>query len=231
MDEYHPGHLRLPIVRVLGGARFDDHLEACLGNFYLRPLITQWLINCIGKPECDNGLQRALYIQLTSVEMIAQLRIGAIIYISIFVPMRWLAANTHKLGHRKWGEKSMARAINLVYLAAIKIRTDSTLILNEDFMMNILTPISNKVLELKDYLEWYFEEKRTLVHNDYSVDSRKSGIDIVRSELFYPEEKSNRETTHMCEILGEEVGDIIVVECEDKGAGKVTHQYIGEYPR
>ena len=96
-------------------------------------------------------------------------------------------------------------------------------------MMNILVPIANQVLELKDYLEWYFEEKKTLVHNDYSIDSREIRIDIVRSELFYPEEKSNRETTHMCEVLGEEVGDIIVVECEDKGAGKVTHQYIGEY--
>lgn len=56
--KYHPGHLRLrlPIVRTLDGARFDDHLEACLGNYYLRPLITDWRMYCIGKLENDNPL-------------------------------------------------------------------------------------------------------------------------------------------------------------------------------
>jgi hypothetical protein len=84
---------------VLGSTRFDDALEAYLGNYYQHRIIVEWLLYCIANPENDNILQRALFIQLTSVEIIAQLHVGAIMFMAVIVPMRWLAANTHVLGH------------------------------------------------------------------------------------------------------------------------------------
>ena len=122
----------------------------------------------------------------------------------------------------------MAEAINLIYQAFMQVRANGAIILDEDFMMNILLPVVDKLTELSNFLEWYFKKKRTLVYGSFTKDSRKLGIDIVRAEVFYPSKRSNRETTEICKMLGEEVGDIIVIECEDTSVGKVTHQYIDE---
>ena len=80
--------------------------------YYQRRIIVDWLLYCIAKPENDNILQRALFVELTSVEMIVQLPVGAIMFMAVIVPMRWLAVNTHVLRHRQWGEKNMGEAIN-----------------------------------------------------------------------------------------------------------------------
>ncbi len=63
----------------------------------------------------ENILQRNLFIILESSEMIAQLRLCSIFFLTIIVPMHWLASNTFKLSHRQWREKSMGRVIDLVY--------------------------------------------------------------------------------------------------------------------
>ena len=60
-------------------------------------------------------MQRALYILLRSVEMIAQLRIGEILFLSVIVPMQWLSAKTHLFAHHNWGENHIAIAIDCVY--------------------------------------------------------------------------------------------------------------------
>ena len=69
--------------------------------------------------------------------MIAQLRLCSIFFLTIIVPMRWLASNTFKLSHRQWGEKSMGRVIDLVYDAFVAIQKDDTLILDYNLMMGI----------------------------------------------------------------------------------------------
>ena len=60
-------------------------------------------------------MQRALFIILRSVQMIAQLQVGSIFFLSIIVPTRCLSTNTHLMEQRKWGEKNMACAIDCVY--------------------------------------------------------------------------------------------------------------------
>ena len=78
----------------------------------------------------ENILQRNLFIILESSEMIAQLRLCSIFFLTIIVPMRWLASNTFKLSHRQWGEKSMGRVIDLVYDAFVAIQVGAVLIKN-----------------------------------------------------------------------------------------------------
>eukprot|EP00956_Cyclotella_meneghiniana_P030608 scaffold77601_cov18-Cyclotella_meneghiniana.AAC.1 len=79
-------------------------------------------------------------------------------YLSVIVPLRWLAGNTHKLAHRNWGERSMGKALDLLHEAFVKIRSDPSLLLKETFIMNIFKPLYAQLPELKDYLNYYREE-------------------------------------------------------------------------
>jgi hypothetical protein len=222
----HPGEVRIPITRILGGNRHDVSFEACIANYYHRHEIVEWLLYCLALPDNENILQNALYQLLISVEMIAQLRIGAIFFISIIVPMRWLAGNTHILAHREWGEKHMARSIDLVYDAMLKIQKNSKLFLKEDFMMNILKPLYSQLPELEDYLTWYFEEKSNYVAGTKATDVRKKGMKLVREELFYPQRIENRETHECCVMLSLEVANCLIIEFQD--TSKVTHMYVNK---
>ena len=107
--------MKIPITRVLVGAWFDGIFEARVGNFWKRPEIMKWLLYVLALPKNDSIMQRALFIILRSVQIIAQLQVGSVFFLSILVPMRWLSANTHLLEHWKWGEKNMACVIDCVY--------------------------------------------------------------------------------------------------------------------
>ena len=65
-------------------------------------------------------------------------------------------------------------------------------------MMDIFKPLYNKLPELKEYLDWYFEEKETRVIGESAVGSRKKGIKLVKSEVFSPVDADNRATHECC---------------------------------
>ena len=100
-ETYFPGRVEIPITRALGGYQFDVVFEACVVNYCKRKEIVKWLLYVFPMPKNDSIMQRALYILLRSVEMIAQLRVGAIFFLSVIVPMRRLSAKNHLLAHRK----------------------------------------------------------------------------------------------------------------------------------
>ena len=79
--------MKIPITRVLGGARFDGIFEACVGNFCKRPEIMKWLVYVLALPKNDSIMQYSIVIILRSVHTIAQLRFGSIFFLSILVPM------------------------------------------------------------------------------------------------------------------------------------------------
>ena len=88
MQLNHPDTIKLPIVRTLNGDRHNMEFEACLGSYYLRRYWVQWLLYALSSVEKDKDasiLQQAILIQHTSREMIAQLRVGSIYYMSIIV--------------------------------------------------------------------------------------------------------------------------------------------------
>ena len=89
----------------------------------------------------ENLLQRSLFIVLGSMEVIDQLRVASILHLAVVWQLRWLAGNKHKLAHCKWGERSMGKAIDLLYEAFVKIEADGLLILDHEFMMNIFSPL------------------------------------------------------------------------------------------
>ena len=117
----------------------------------------KWLVYVSSLPNNDSIMQRALFIILRSVQMISQLRVGSIFFLSILVPMRWLSFNTNLLEHQNWGEKNIACAINCVYKKSLNIKERPALILQKHFMLSIISDFYRKLLELKDYLDWHRE--------------------------------------------------------------------------
>ena len=129
METFRPGSLFVPVVRVLNGNRQDASFEGAFPLYVGRSHMVAFLNErlCAGKPilymTCfsnvcqltrlfteglsENILQRNLFIILESSEMIAQLRLCSIFFLTIIVPMHLLASNTFKLSHCQWGEKSM----------------------------------------------------------------------------------------------------------------------------
>ena len=184
MESFRPGLLFVPVVRVLNGNRQDasfegafplyvghSHMVAFLNERLCASKTTLYMILCsskacpltllFSKGVSENILQRNLFIILESSEMIAQLRLCSIFFLTIIIPMHWLGSNTFKLSHRQWGEKSMGRVIDLVYDAFVAIQADGTLILNYDFMMGIFGDLQTELPEFNTYMTWYFEEKES----------------------------------------------------------------------
>ena len=115
MKENYPGEL-LFHVESTHGSRQDIMFTAALAIAMNRSFNIEFLDYCLcmsDKTKQDHVLQRSLFILLSSVEMAAQARLLAIMYLSIILPLRWLAGNTHKLasfhwGAHRWGAHSMS---------------------------------------------------------------------------------------------------------------------------
>ena len=149
----------------------------------------------------NNLLQHLLFIVFGSMEMIAQLRVASILHLGVVLPMRWLAGNTHKLAKYGWGERSMGKAIALLHDAFVEIQSDGSLLLEQDFIMNIFSPLYNKIPPFKQYLDYHVEEKEGNVIGSNNEHDRVLAIDEAMAELFYPQKMENRQTTELCHEL------------------------------
>ena len=186
MKENYPGEL-LFHVESTHGSRQDIMFTAALAIAMNRSFNIDFLDYCLrmsDKTKRDHVLQRSLFVVLLSVEMAAQARLLAIMYLSIILPLRWLAGNTHKLVSFHWGARSMGRALDVLREKVLVIKASPNLILDEYFMMNIFAQFMY-LMPFKEYLEFMFTKRRM------SVVARRSGdkvmhMQLARSELFKP---------------------------------------------
>jgi hypothetical protein len=218
----HPDKARLPIVRVTGGSRQDSSFESALPIYDMLDEILEFLHECV--LTSDNKLQRSMFIILSSMEYIAQLRVASILFLSVVVPMRWLAGKTHELAHRGWGERSMGRAIDLLHTAFTDILEEPSLLLDYEFVMNIFQPLYNDLPEFEEFLEFYREDKVGNVHGSSHPRDRIRVMDLAIAEVFFPAKLRNRETTQFCIRLSKGIATVLLVELED--TSKATHQYV-----
>ena len=225
METYHRGVLWLPIVRVLGGARQDGSFEAALPLYAGRKFIIEYLHKTLCENDKDNILQHNMFIVLESVEIISMIRVAAIFFLSVVVPWRWLAGKTHELAHRQWGEKDMGVVCDIVYEKFKTIAEDGDKMLDEDFMLQMFSPLYTKLPEFKQFIEWYFEEKTA-----YPVGIKRGNdehkilaIDETVAEVFYPTQAANRQSNEFCKILAEEVGTRICLELMDPNKSLSMH--------
>ena len=105
-----------------------------------------------------NVLQHCLFYSLGSMEVIVVLCVAAIMYLAVVVPMRWLEGNSHQLVHRKWGEHSMGRAIDMLHSAFSEIPDAPSLFLDFQYVMLIFESLYDMLPEFKDYMDYFKEE-------------------------------------------------------------------------
>ncbi len=172
----------------------------------------------------DNLLQRSLFIVLGSMEMIAQLRVASILHLVVVIPMRWLAENTHKLSEYGLGERSMGRAITFLHIAFVDVQGDGALMLDENFIMNIFSPLYEEILPLKEYLNYHFEEKEGNVIGSHKQMEHVLAINQAMAELFFPQKMENYQTTQFCKELAVGVATTLLTKLID--TRKSTHNYI-----
>jgi len=118
----------------------------------------------------------------------------------------------------------MITAVDLVYNAFIKIETNGKLMLRESFVINIFKPLYKKLPELKDYPDYYFEERRTNLFGATANASRKLGIKMVKSEVVMPTNHDNRVTIELCHSLAEDMASTMAMDMAD--LGKVTAEMV-----
>lgn len=189
-----------------------------------RRFFVQFLHEELCSSSKENILQTNMFIILRATEMIAQLCIASIIFITVVVPMRWLAGKTHELGHRNWSERSMGRAVDLTYNAVVEVESDGELMLDEDFIMNISSPLYDELPELREHLTYYFEEKESNVTGLFSQGNCVLAIDLAKCELFYPTRIENQQTNDLCVNLAREVVTCLLLEVADPK--KATSDYL-----
>jgi hypothetical protein len=172
----------------------------------------------------DNLLLCSLFIVLGSMGMIAQLRVASMLHLAVVISMRWLAGNTHKLSEYGWGERSMGRAITLLHDAFVKVQGDGALLLEENFIMKIFSPLYEEIPPLKEYLDYHFEEKEGNVIGSHKVHERVLAINEARAELFFPQKMENHQTAEFCKELLVGVATMLLTKLTDPR--KSTHNYI-----
>jgi hypothetical protein len=133
-----------------------------------------------------NILQHNLFIILESSGMVAQLPLCSIFFLTIIIPMHWLASNTFKLAHGNWGEKSLGRVIDLIYNAFVTIQSNGSLILDYNFMMGIFADLQREMPEFNTYMTWFFEEKECNTIGSSSKSQCVLSVDKGAEMLFYP---------------------------------------------
>jgi len=95
------------------GTRQDIVAMGSLAIFWDRGACIEFLDERLrGVGKSDSILQECMFIELSSLEIAAAARLFSIFYLSIVIPVRFLAGKTHTLsdctvnGH-KWGVRSM----------------------------------------------------------------------------------------------------------------------------
>ena len=118
----------------------------------------------------------------------------------------------------------MERAIKLLHDAFIKIQGDGSLLLEEDFIMNIFASLYDELPPFKEYLNYHLEEMEGDVFGSRKEEERVLGIDKAMAELFWPQRMENHQTTEFCWELSVGVATTLLTELTDPK--KSTHNYI-----
>ena len=220
IKENHPGALLLHVERT-AGSRQDLVVEGAGAIFWNRPFWVEFLDERLRLP-AGNILQENLFIVLTSVEMVALSRIYAIVHLSICLPIRWLAANSHTLAKYSWSIQSMGRVVDILEKSLEKISKKGALILDEKFMMEVFLPLHSEIEPFNDYWVHMFDKKQMSRVADKS--SKVLHFGKLRSELFTPTLPTNIESSTVAKKLSTNVADALLVELRD--TRKATSKYL-----
>jgi hypothetical protein len=220
---YHPDFSWYSLARACGGARQDLAQEGAGPLLMNIPVIVPWLHNrlCITP---DNLIQKSLFITLRSMEIVASLRVHTIMHIAICLPMRWLTGNSEKLAEFDFSALDMNKALSLLESAMEEVAEDGELFLDEFFMMNIFSELTDVIDPLYDYLAYMFEEKMSIPAGGSRKEEDKfHPFNELRAEVFYPTRSDVRQSHDYAVILSEKIAQTFIVEIRD--ISKATSEY------
>ena len=120
----------------------------------------------------------------------------------------------------------MGRALTLLHEAFVDVKGDGALLLDDNFIMNIFSPLYEEIPPLKEYLDYHFEEKEGNVIGSCKEHERVLAIDEAMAELFFPQKMENRQTTEFCKDLAVGVATTLLTELTDPK--KSTSNYIND---
>ena len=192
MIENHPMEFLMHAERALGN-RQD---LVCMGAgpiYWNRQFCVEFLDERLMMLDGSNILQTNLSCLLTSVEMIAVTRFFSILHVSIMMPFRWLAGNTHKLAKHNWGPRSMGRAMDIIHRVCDELLDDIKLIHDKSYMMNIFSEIAAEIPEFQEHLTYEFVRKKT--HFVEKSQTKAVPLKMLVEELFFPQDADNKEST------------------------------------
>jgi hypothetical protein len=166
----------------------------------------------------ENILANNLWAMLISTEMIAVARMWSIFHLSIVMPIRWLAANTHTLKEYNWGYISLGKVLDKLKLNLEEIAEEPELIHDESFMMGLMDDWADELPPFCEYLTHQFEEKKQTLFDD------ESGTKVVplaelRKELFHPTDSDNKACTPFLEEYAKVAAEAWIAELVDPTKG------------
>ena len=156
--------------------------------------------------------------------MIASFRLLSILHVAIVLPYRWLAGIAHLLSADNFGITDMAEVAELIHDALANIASDGKLILDQDFMMGILNPITERVPAFEEYLRFMFEEQTCFAIGSRLEIDKKLLYDELLVELFCSVREENIETNELTIRLAEEFSLVTYIDMERED--KATAAYI-----
>ena len=216
-----------PMAFLLHAERANGNRQdvICMGAdavYINRPLNVEFLDQRLRIKDNANILQENLFVVLSSLEMVAVSRLFSILHVSIVIPFRWLAGMTHKLAHRKWGARSMGRAVDILHTACGQLLDDIKLIHDKKFMMDMFDELAEEIPEFKEFLDHEFKIKKTEFIK--SSQTKSISYSMLIEELFSPKDDDNKDSTEILLIVAKLAMEAMVVELEDKT--KATYKYL-----
>ena len=224
MLRYHPTSHLFPLVRACGGNRQDMATEGALPLLANIPFYLEFLI---WRMRCGAGegiLEKNLYTELRSVEMVSLLRVLSILHVAIVLPMRWLAGRCCDLAEYGFGVADMGEVIDLMDGVFAEVVEDGSMLLDDGYAMSIFQPLLDKLPPFKAYMDYMFEEKQSRAIGTREDDHKILLFDVWRAELFFPTRGDMRETNLLSAQIASEAASIFQAEFRD--TSKATSAYL-----
>ena len=119
----------------------------------------------------------------------------------------------------------MGTTIDHLHHTLVELEQDGTKIVNEEFMMNIFTPLELEPLD--EYMAYIFEDKKSSTTSNETSSSKKGVKALgtyIRRELFRPTREENKATTGMLEDIGSEIAACLLAEM--RHPDKLTSEHL-----
>ena len=93
-------------VKSTEGGRQDMACEGACTFYMNRPYWVEFIDERLRQPGANNILQECLFVEMTSIDMVASARIHSILHLAIVIPHRWLSGKSHILSPSSIGRSA-----------------------------------------------------------------------------------------------------------------------------